>query len=72
MRLRRRGIIFWHMILNMINPTVSFPIDSIYKVPYIPIEDEIIEQKVKENIALAKEDWDFFEHSWGFKKHPLI
>ena len=62
----------FNMILNMINPTVSFPIDSIYKVPYIPIEDEIIEQKVKENIALAKEDWDFFEHSWGFKKHPLI
>ena len=62
----------FNMVLNMINPTVSFPIDSIYKVPYIPIDNEKIEQKVKENIDLAKADWDYFEHSWDFKKHPLV
>ena len=24
------------------------------------------------NIRLAKEDWDFFETSWNFQRHPLL
>jgi hypothetical protein len=31
-----------------------------------------VESKAKENISLAKEDWDSFETSWDFKKHPLL
>ena len=27
---------------------------------------------VKENINFSKKDWDSFETSWDFKKHPLI
>ena len=31
-----------------------------------------VESKVKENIKLARNDWDSFEISWDFMKHPLI
>lgn len=31
-----------------------------------------VELKVKENIKLARNDWDSFETSWDFMKHPLI
>mgnify|MGYP006359844399 CR=1 FL=1 len=27
---------------------------------------------VNENILLSRNDWDSFETSWDFKKHPLI
>ena len=27
---------------------------------------------VKDNIRISKEDWDSFETSWDFKKHPLV
>ena len=27
---------------------------------------------VDKNIAISKEDWDSFETSWDFKKHPLV
>ena len=27
---------------------------------------------VKEAVAISKSDWDSFENSWDFKKHPLI
>lgn len=62
----------FNLILNMINPTVSYPIDSVYKVPYIPANDLSLKSIVKENINLAQCDWDSYETSWDFKIHPLV
>ena len=59
-------------ILDMLNPTVNFPIDTVASAPYLEADTERIEYLVKENISLAKSDWDSFEASWNFKKHPLI
>ena len=62
----------FNIILNMINPTVSYPIDSIYKVPYYPNDNYLLKILVTKNINLAANDWDSFETSWDFKKHPLV
>lgn len=35
------------------------------------IENSRIEALVKRNIVLSKEDWDSFEFSWDFQRHPL-
>lgn len=31
-----------------------------------------IDQLVEENISISKEEWDSFEQSWCFMKHPLV
>ena len=31
-----------------------------------------VEQIVKKNIEISKNDWDSFETSWDFEKHPLL
>lgn len=50
--------------------TKSF--DSVNEIPLI-IENELdILLLVSKNIELSKDDWDSFETSWDFKKHPLI
>ena len=60
-------------ILNMLNPTLNFPIDTIGSAPYIIVDRNIqIEELVKQNIYLCRYDWDSFEHSWDFKRHPLL
>lgn len=59
-------------LLKFINSTVSYPIDSIANVPIKIGNKELIEFKSKCNINLVKVDWDSFETSWDFKKHPLI
>ena len=64
--------IVFDRILDMLNPTVNFPIDTVASAPYLEADTERIECLVKENISLAKSDWDSFEASWNFKKHPLI
>ena len=61
-------------LLNIINPTINFQVRDILS---IPIKEEIlsnhnINMLVNENISITKNDWDSFETSWDFKRHPLI
>ncbi len=61
-------------ILNIISPTMNFEVDHLKKLPII-INDEkldIIDELVNENISISKTDWDSFETSWDFEKHPLV
>ena len=60
-------------ILNIINPTINYQVENILQLPILESEQkQVIDETVKENIREAKEDWDAFEISWNFKKHPLI
>ena len=61
-------------ILKSIAPTLNFEVGHIASLPIIMNEffkDEII-KLVNECISISKQDWDAFETSWDFVKHPLI
>lgn len=61
-------------ILNIINPTINTGSGTIAKLPTV-VElhsKEAIIEMVSKNIYLSKQDWDSFETSWDFKKHPLV
>lgn len=56
------------------NPTINFPSGYLEALPII-FDDgkkEEIDKLVRRNIEICKEDWDDFERSWNFKKHPLV
>jgi hypothetical protein len=60
--------------IRILNPTITTQVGDMARIPVIlnsPARDEI-ELMVKANIALARQDWDAFEISWDFKKHPLV
>lgn len=59
-------------VLNMLNPTLNFPIDTVGSAPYSFTDREDIRQLVEENIKIAQTDWDSSEFSWDFKYHPLL
>lgn len=60
-------------ILNIINPTINYQVENILQLPILESENKIIvDEIVEENICRSKEDWDAYEISWNFKKHPLI
>jgi len=63
-------------INRVINPTLHLQSGDIARLPVILIDDESLLSKidsiVDDNIFLCKSDWDSFETSWDFKKHPLI
>ena len=61
-------------ILKLIAPTINFQAGDISRLPIIIENDkkEIIENLVKMCIDIASKEWDSFETSWDFKKHPLV
>ncbi len=60
-------------LLKMINPTVNYQAGDIRKLPVdrALLADRQLGQWAKENVALAKEDWDSFEESWHYTGDPL-
>lgn len=60
--------------LSILSPTINFQSGDVCKVPLIINHtfDNQINNIASENITLSKTDWDSFETSWDFKKHPLI
>lgn len=63
------------VLIGMLNPTVSLQIGDIYSIPYADLDNNIkeqVESLVAENIELSRNDWDSFETSWDFQKHPLL
>ena len=63
-------------ILNILNPTMNFSSGVVGNIPVTTIDDINVELKidglVKNNIILAKDEWNSFESSWDFKVHPLL
>ena len=59
-------------ILSMINPTINTGADVVSRMPFkIKYRNAVI-PKVEQNVLLSKSDWDSFETSWDFKRHPLV
>lgn len=59
-------------ILQIINPTINYQVGDIERIPVIQIQDENARNIPEDNVKISKDDWDSFETSWDFKKHPLI
>lgn len=61
-------------IIKIVNPTINTGCGVIAQLPAKKVLTNVkeINEKVDANIALSKADWDSFETSWDFKKHPLI
>ncbi|MGQ2375834.1 BREX-1 system adenine-specific DNA-methyltransferase PglX [Companilactobacillus zhachilii] len=59
-------------IRNIYNPTLNTNISDIINIPLIWNEQEYVNKYVINNISISKKDWDSFEISWDFKRHPLL
>ena len=60
--------------MKIIVPTINYQAGDIAKIPVIFKQEcnEQVTALVKENISFSKSDWDAFETSWDFTKHPLL
>ena len=58
--------------LAIVSPTLDYHEGPLGRTPIVLKEDRGIEKTAKENIELSKIDWDSFETSWDFKRHPLV
>ena len=62
-----------NVFLALLSPTLSLTLGDFGKLPYIqmPKDESRVNKVVLESIDNSKTDWDSFETSWDFKRHPL-
>lgn len=62
------------MYIEILNPTSTTQVGDLKQVPVKNISNHkrILDKCVVDNIISVKKDWDSFETSWDFKKHPII
>ena len=59
-------------LLNLIIPTIHFDIGYVGKIPVVFQDVENVVNLVKSSIEISKYDWDDYELSWDFIKHPFL
>lgn len=67
--------VIFSMLKSVFNSTFHCQVGDVAKI-VVPIMDreqrEVISALAQNNIDASKEEWDSFETSWDFAKHPLI
>ena len=59
-------------IAEITMPTINFKCGVIKTMPDLCLDSDEVRNVVENNVSLSKNDWDSFETSWDFKKHPLV
>ena len=57
------------------NPTINLLASDVANLPLPRISDSVkshVVDRVRENVRVASADWDSFETSWNFTRHPLV
>lgn len=60
-------------LLRILSPTVDYHEGPVSRVPVIVDSSYFthVTEMAKECVELSKEDWDSFETSWDFQRHPM-
>lgn len=69
------GLLCSHLgsfFMSIQNPTLNFQVGNLKSIPVLVARKDNVEVIVKNCIALSKTDWDSFETSWEFARHPLL
>ena len=60
------------LIMSIINPTINYGAGSMSLVPLVYEENTQTHKLVSNNIDISRSDWDSYETSWDFKRHPMV
>ena len=63
---------FVKVLSTLLNPTMHFKLGDYEKLPYVCTEQNIVDPIVEKCLNVSKIDWDSYETSWDFKRHPLV
>lgn len=62
------------LYMAILSPTLDFNQGAMAKIPYLfsKKKENVVVALSNQCVELSREDWDSFEASWDFTKHPLI
>ena len=59
-------------LLDILDPTLATNVGDVLNLPYIGNEEKRATEIVEELVKVSRTDWDSFETSWDFARHPLL
>lgn len=62
-------------VVEVLSPTLNFEVGNIAEIPVANDEgskNQVLPYIINNCIDLGKKDWDSYEISWDFKRHPLV
>lgn len=59
-------------VLGVTSQTLDFKPGRIAELPVVVAERDSVEPIVNQQVKFSKNDWDSFETSWDFTRHPLL
>ena len=59
-------------VFKILNPTINLQVGDFNNFPVLSTDSKPIINIVEKSIDISKQDWNSFETSWDFKKHPLL
>ena len=59
-------------VASLIAPTINFSNGAAGAIPILFSKQKQVNKLVQINIELSSQDWDSFETSWDFQRHPLV
>ena len=61
-------------VFSAISPTLNYEVGHISSLPVIVSNENkaIVDNVVKDNIKMSEDDWNSFETSWDFRRHPFV
>ena len=59
-------------LLEILAPNMKFEVGQMALVPIIKCQNDEVQELVKKAVEIEKADWDSFETSWDFHRHPLV
>lgn len=63
------------LLKKAFNSTFHFQVGDLQKIILPDVDDQtfdVVTAKAKKNVGICKTDWDAFETSWDFERHPLV
>lgn len=60
------------VILSFLAPTLNVNAGDIDKIPLLTTDSEYVSRLSVECQEISRRDWDSYETSWDFKRHPLV
>lgn len=67
--------IVFRAVFSCINPTLNYQSGDVAKFPVLwssERKQQVINDLVHANLVVSMTDWDSFETSWDFQRHPLL
>ena len=58
--------------LRALSPTLDYHEGPFGRIPFVVGDQQAIETASARLVALARNDWDAYEHSWDFQSLPIL